>query len=84
MDDNEKQKLVDGVLSRNVNVSELSDDDFIELLDGLKRIYFARAMNCVDATAKRDNEWLALSDVFDRLHKGAGRRDAANGKAAGQ
>ena len=67
MDKNEKQKLIDNVLTRKIPIRELSENCFHELLDGLKRIYFARVMNCVDASAKWDQEWLVLSDIFQRI-----------------
>jgi len=72
MEDADKQKLVEDFLHRRVNPLALSRDDFIELLDGLKRMYSARVWNCVDATAKNDPEWGALSDVFQRALKELG------------
>ena len=67
MRDNEKQELIDNVLSGKMAISKLSDCDFYELLDGLKRMYFARVLNCVDASAKWDTEWCVLSDIFQRI-----------------
>ena len=67
MDKNEKQELIDNVLTGKIPIRELSENCFHELLDGLKRMYFARVMNCVDASAKWDQEWLVLSDIFQRI-----------------
>ena len=67
MEDKEKQELIDNVLSGKIPVKELSENCFHELLDGLKRMYFARVMNCVDASAKWDKEWIVLSDIFQRI-----------------
>lgn len=70
MDNKEKQKLIDNVLSGKIHIRELNENCFHELLDGLKRMYFARVMNCVDASAKWDHEWLVLSDIFQRICEG--------------
>lgn len=70
MDDKEKNELVDNVLSGKVRISELSESCFHDLLDGLKRMYFSRVMNCIDASAKWDQEWLVLSDIFQRICEG--------------
>lgn len=67
MEDNEKQELIGNVLSGKVPVAQLGESDFYELLDGLKRMYFARVLNCVDASARWDAEWCALSAIFERL-----------------
>ncbi len=67
MSDKEKQEMIDNVLSGKIPVRELSENSFHELLDGLKRMYFARVMNCADASAKWDTEWCALSDIFQRI-----------------
>jgi len=72
MEDNEKQELIDNVLSGKMAISKLSDCDFYELLDGLKRMYFARVLNCVDASARWDAEWCALSDIFQRICESRG------------
>ena len=45
MDDKEKNELVENVLSGKVRISELSENCFHDLLDGLKRMYFSRVMN---------------------------------------
>ena len=63
----EKQELIDNVLTGKIPIRELSENCFHELLDGLKRMYFARVMNCVDASARWDQEWLVLSDIFQRI-----------------
>ena len=67
MEDRNKQMLIDNVLSGKVPIAKLSECDFYELLDGLKRMYFARVLNCVDASAKWDTEWFVLSDIFQRV-----------------
>ena len=67
MEDKEKNELVNNVLSGKVRISELSENCFHDLLDGLKRMYFSRVMNCIDASVKWDQEWLVLSDIFQRI-----------------
>ncbi len=67
MTDEEKQELIGNVLSGNVVVALLSESCFCELLDGLKRMYAARVLNCVDASTKWDMEWCALSAIFERI-----------------
>lgn len=67
MNDKEKNKLIYNALSRKIPIRELSENCFIELLDGLKRMYFARVMNCIAAQAEWDQEWLVLSDIFQRI-----------------
>lgn len=69
MSDEDKEKLMLAVLHREVEVDNLLRNDFVELLNALQRMYFARVWNCVDASAKNDPEWLALSDVFGRLYR---------------
>lgn len=72
MEDKEKQELIDNVLSGKVPVANLGQSDFYELLDGLKRMYFARVLNCVDASARWDAEWCVLSDIFQRICESRG------------
>lgn len=67
MDDKDKQTLIDNVLDGKIEVEKLSESDFYELLDGLKRMFVARVFNCVDASAKWDKEWLVLSCIFQRI-----------------
>ena len=67
MDDKALQELIDSVLDGRTSVSGLSDGKFVSLMGGLKRMYAARVMNCVDASARWDKEWLALSSIFDRV-----------------
>ena len=67
MEDKEKQEMIDNVLSGKKPVKELSENCFRELIDGLKRMYFARVINCVDASAKWDTEWIGLSEIFQRI-----------------
>lgn len=69
MSDEDKEKLMLAVLHREVEVDNLPRNDFVELLNALQRMYFARVWNCVDASAKNDPEWLALSAVFGRLYR---------------
>lgn len=69
MSDEDKEKLMLAVLHRGVGVDNLPRNDFVELLNALQRMYFARVCNHVDASGKNDPEWLALSDVFGRLYR---------------
>ena len=46
----------------------MTEEEFIGLIDGLRRMYNARIWNCVDASGKWDTEWGAISDVFDRVY----------------
>ena len=66
MDDKALQELIDGVLDGKTSVSGLSDEEFMSLMGGLSRMYVARVMNCVDASARWDKEWFALSSIFNR------------------
>lgn len=66
MTDKDKEALLWDVLARRKEVSALSRDEFMDLLDALQRMFFARVMNCVDASAKKDPEWMALSSVCKR------------------
>lgn len=66
MNDKDKEALLWDVLERRKDVSDLSRDEFLDLLNGLQRMFFARVMNCVDASAKKDPEWMALSSVCER------------------
>ena len=77
MNDEDKQKLIEDFLHRRINPRALSRDDFIELLDGLKRMYFARVWNCCDASGKMDHEWSALSDIFQRVCEERGAKRAS-------
>lgn len=63
MTDKDKEALLWDVLERRKYVPGLSRDEFLDLLDGLQRMFFARVMNCIDASAKKDPEWMALSSV---------------------
>lgn len=67
MDDKTLQELINNVLGGQTSVADLTDAQFACLMGGLKRMYVARVMNCVDASAKWDKEWMALSGIFDRL-----------------
>lgn len=66
MDDKDLEELVLGVLHGERNVFQLTEDEFSSVLKVLVRVFFARVMNCVDATGRKDKEWLALSDIFQR------------------
>lgn len=66
MDDNEKQAIISSVIHGERNAAQLTAEEFVGLLDGLRRMYFARIFNCVDASGKWDTEWGALSEVFAR------------------
>ena len=61
------QEIIDNLFAGKLNVADLDDEKFAMLLHGLRSLYIAKVMNCVDATGKSDNEWLTLSSVFDRI-----------------
>ena len=67
MNDEEKQRLLGLFCDGKLVVNELTDGDFVGLLDALRRMFNARVWNCVDASGKWDREWLTLSDVFFRV-----------------
>ena len=62
-----KEEDIQKVLSGEVAVSALTNAEFIELVKALERVYCARVMNCVDGTGKSDKEWIALSNIFNRM-----------------
>ena len=64
------EKLVSEVLKGEIKVSQLSDMNFMRLLEGLGKMYMARVMNCVDGTGKYDKEWTALAQIFTRIESG--------------
>jgi len=67
--DEEKQTMLDEMVTKGLSVETMDRAHFLALLDALRRMYVARVMNCCDATAKTDPEWRTLSDVFDRIVK---------------
>lgn len=67
MDDNELLELINNLFERKKFVSDLTDDQVIALVGGLDRLFNARVFNCVDASGKKDGEWLALSSLFGRV-----------------
>ena len=67
MDDNELLELINNLFERKKFVSDLTDDQVIALVGGLDRLFTARVFNCVDASGKKDGEWLTLSALFDRV-----------------
>ena len=67
MTDEEKQRLLEAFCDGKLVVNELTDGDFVGLLDALRRMFNARVWNCVDASGKWDREWLTLSAVFSRV-----------------
>ena len=67
MTDEEKQRLLDLFCDGKLVVNELTDGDFVGLIDALRRMFNARVWNCVDASGKWDREWLTLSGVFSRV-----------------
>lgn len=64
------EKLVSEVLKGEIKVSQLSDMNFMRLLEGLGKMYMARVMNCVDGTGRYDKEWTALAQIFTRIESG--------------
>ena len=68
MKDEDLQKLIEGLFAGSVKIDDLADDEFALVLMGLSRVYLARVLNCVDASGKKDREWLMLSDVFTRAN----------------
>lgn len=68
MSDEEKQKMLDIFCAGKMDVDNLPTSDLIELLDALSRMFNARVLNCVDASAKWDREWLTLSSVLRRVY----------------
>ena len=79
MNDQDKQAMINKMVAGELYINGLSDEDFYELLEGLKRMYFARVWNCCDASGKMDHEWSTLSDIFQRVceERGAKRSIAA-------
>ena len=67
MPDEEKQRLLGEFCDGKLVVNELTDGDFVGLLDALRRMFNARVWNCVDASGKWDREWLTLSAVLSRV-----------------
>ena len=63
----DEEKFLHAALSGDVDVQRLDESRFLGLLGLLERMFVARVMNCVDASGKKDKEWLALSAVFGRL-----------------
>ncbi|MBO7687247.1 MAG: hypothetical protein J6V72_12725 [Kiritimatiellae bacterium] len=78
MRDDEKQALISSVIHGQRRAGELTEEEFIGLIDGLRRMYNARIWNCVDASGKWDTEWGAISDVFDRVYN-AIAKEKSNG-----
>lgn len=77
MNENEISK----VLSGETDISKMSNDDFVELLRCLGRMYFTRVMNCVDGTGKYDKEWTALSSIFSRVAATISEKPVGNSAA---
>ena len=69
MEDNEKQALISTVIHGEKTAKSLGKEEFLGLLDGLRRMFFARVFNCVDDSGKWDTEWIALSGVCERAYK---------------
>ena len=67
--DDEKQKMLDQMVSGELEVQSLDKAHFLGLLDALARMFTARVFNCCDASGKKDKEWLTLSEVFVRVMK---------------
>lgn len=78
MNDQEKQVMINKMVAGELYIKGLSDEDFYELLEGLKRMYFARVWNCCDASGKMDHEWCALSDIFQRVCEERGAKRASH------
>ena len=67
MTDQEKQVMINKMVAGELCIQALSENEFYELLSGLKRMYSARVWNCCDASGRMDHEWCALSDIFQRV-----------------
>jgi len=67
MDEKAQQELIDKALTGELAVSELDEERFYYLLDGLRRMYIARIWNCIDPHGTMDKEWSALSSIFGRI-----------------
>ena len=80
MDNKSLEELVLGVLHGERNVFQLTEDEFSSVLKALVRVFFARVWNCVDATGRKDKEWLALSDIFQRAAYGKEYRCVEKGE----
>ena len=67
MTDKEKQVMINKMVAGELCIQALSENEFYELLSGLKRMYSARVWNCCDASGRMDHEWSSLSDIFQRV-----------------
>lgn len=67
MTDQEKQVMINKMVAGELCIQALSENEFYELLSGLKRMYSARVWNCCDASGRMDHEWSTLSDIFQRV-----------------
>ncbi len=72
--DDQKQKMLSKMCDEGLCIRELTNEEFLALLNALERMFFARVMNCCDATGRKDHEWSTLSDVFGRALKELGNK----------
>lgn len=68
MDDEDLQKMIDELFAGTRKICDLTDGEFVQVLDGLSRVFCARVLNCIDPHGKKDPEWRMLSEAFSRAN----------------
>ena len=64
MTDQEKQAMIDKMVVGELCVKALSENEFYGLLSGLTRMYFARVLNCCDASGRMDTNGARCQTSF--------------------
>ena len=76
--------MINKMVAGELCIQALGENEFYELLSGLKRMYSARVWNCCDASGRMDHEWSSLSDIFQRVCEGRGAETARSENVADQ